>query len=96
MEAVIYYVFFAMLLGGALGVVLMPGYVNAAMSMLVSMLGAAGMMLMMGAYFPAFVMVSVYAGAVLVLFVFVVMLVDERGSPAPIGRLKPYSLRICS
>lgn len=86
MEAVIYYVFFAMLLGGALGVVLMPGYVNAAMSMLVSMLGAAGMMLMMGAYFPAFVMVSVYAGAVLVLFVFVVMLVGERGGPAPIGR----------
>ena len=74
METAIYYVLCAMTLGGALGVILARGYVNAAMSMLLSMLGAAGMMIMMGAYFVAFIMVSVYAGAVLVLFVFVVML----------------------
>ena len=69
METAIYYVLCAMTLGGALGVILARGYVNAAMSMLLSMLGAAGMMVMMGAYFVAFIMVSVYAGAVLVLFV---------------------------
>lgn len=77
METIIYYLFLIMMLGGALGVILMPSYVNAAMSMLVSMLGVAGMMLMMGAFFPAFVMVTVYAGAVLVLFVFVVMLIGD-------------------
>ena len=67
-----------MALGGALGVILARGYVNSAMSMLLSMLGVAGMMLLMKAYFIAFIMVSVYAGAVLVLFVFVVMLMGEE------------------
>lgn len=77
MEAFVYYIFCAMCLGGGLGVLLMPNYVNATMSMLLSMLGVAGLMLMMQAYFLAFVMVTVYAGAVLVLFVFVVMLVGD-------------------
>ncbi len=86
METAIYYVLCAMTLGGALGVILARGYVNAAMSMLLSMLGAAGMMVMMGAYFVAFIMVSVYAGAVLVLFVFVVMLMGEEKDGAGLGK----------
>ncbi len=67
-----------MCLGGALGVITIRGFVNSAMSMLVSMLGVAGLLLLMKAYFLAFVMVMVYAGAVLVLFVFVVMLVGDK------------------
>ncbi len=86
METAIYYVLCAMTLGGALGAVLARGYVNAAMSMLLSMLGAAGMMVMMGAYFVAFIMASVYAGAVLVLFVFVVMLMGEEKDGAGFGK----------
>lgn len=77
METAVYYVFCAMLLGGALGVILLEDFVNSAMSMLVSMLGAAGLMLLMGAYLPALIMVAVYAGAVMVLFVFAVMLIGE-------------------
>lgn len=78
METIMFYIFCAMMLGGALGVILARGYVNAAMSMLLSMLGVAGMMLLLKAYFIAFIMVSVYAGAVLVLFIFVVMLLGEE------------------
>ena len=59
---------------GALGVLMVRGYVNATMSMLLSMLGVAGLMILMKAYFLGILMVSVYAGAVLVLFVFVVIL----------------------
>ena len=77
METAVYYMFCAMLLGGALGVILMEDFVNSAMAMLASMLGAAGLMLLMGAYLPALIMVAVYAGAVMVLFVFVVMLIGE-------------------
>lgn len=44
------------------------------------------MMVMMGAYFVAFIMVSVYAGAVLVLFVFVVMLMGEEKDGAGLGK----------
>ena len=77
METAVYYLFCAMLVGGALGVLFLGDFVNAAMSMLASMLGAAGLMLLMGAYLPAFIMVAVYAGAVMVLFVFIVMLIGD-------------------
>lgn len=90
MELIMYYIFCAMALGGALGVILARGYVNSAMSMLLSMLGVAGMMLLMKAYFIAFIMVSVYAGAVLVLFVFVVMLMGEERDGA--GFFKKFAL----
>ena len=49
MEQFVYYIFCAMMLGGALGTILARGYVNAAMSMLLSMLGVAGMMVLMEA-----------------------------------------------
>ena len=78
MQDVLYYVFCAMLVGGALGVIIIRDFVNSAMSMLLSMLGAAGLMLLMHAYFAAFIMVSVYGGAVMVLFVFVVMLIGDK------------------
>ena len=78
MQDVMYYIFCGLCLGGALGVLMLPGYVNSAMSMLASMLGVAGLFLLMEAYFLAFVMVMVYAGAVLVLFVFVVMLIGDK------------------
>lgn len=74
METLVYYFFVTMALGGALGVLIAPKCVDAAMSMLASTLGVAGLMLLSGAFFPALLMVSVYAGAVLVLFVFAVML----------------------
>lgn len=78
MEDLIYYAFCAMAMLGALGVLMVRGYVNATMSMLLSMLGVAGLMILMKAYFLGILMVSVYAGAVLVLFVFVVMLIGDR------------------
>ena len=78
MQDIMYFIFCGMCLGGGLGVITLPGYVNSAMSMLVSMLGVAGLMLLMKAYFLAFIMVMVYAGAVLVLFVFVVMLIGGK------------------
>jgi NADH-quinone oxidoreductase subunit J len=78
MENFVYYLFCAMCVGGALGVIVLRDFVNSAMSMLVSMLGVAGLMLLMNAYFPAFIMITVYAGAVMVLFVFVVMLVGDK------------------
>lgn len=86
MENVVYYLFCAMCLGGALSVILARGYVNAAMGMMLSMLGVAGLMVLMQAYFPAFIMVSVYAGSVLVLFVFTVMLMGSRTESATFAK----------
>lgn len=78
MQSILYYLFCALAIGGALGLIVSKNYVNSVMSMLLSMLGMAGMLFMMQAFFLAFVMLIVYAGAVMVLFVFVVMLIGEE------------------
>lgn len=78
MQTALYYLFCALAVGGALGVVVCKNYINAAMAMLLSMLGMSGMMFLMGAFFPALIMLIVYAGAVMVLFLFIVMLIGEK------------------
>lgn len=78
LSQILYYVFVALALGGALGVVLSRGGLNSAMSMLVAMIGMSGMLFVMKAFLLAFVMLMVYAGAVMVLFVFIMMLVGEE------------------
>ena len=78
MEQLMYCIFCAMCIGGALGVILLKNFVNSAMSMLVSMLGTAGLMILMHAYFPAFIVLTVYGGAIMVLFVFVVMFIGDE------------------
>lgn len=50
--------------------------VHALLYLIVSLLGAAGVMLALGAPFAAMLEVMVYAGAIIVLFVFVVMLLN--------------------
>ena len=77
MQTILYYLFCALAVGGALGVLLSRNYINAAMSMLLSILGMSGMLFMMQAFFLAFIMLIVYAGAVMVMFVFIVMLIGE-------------------
>ena len=86
MESFMYYLFSALGVGGAFGLLFSRGYVNAAMSMLVSVLGIAGLLFAMGAFFLSFVMLVVYAGAVMVLFVFVVMLVGDEPDRSGWGR----------
>lgn len=86
MESVVYGLFCALAVGGALGLVIGKNYVNSAMSMLVSMLGMAGLLFMMKAFLLAFIMVVVYAGAVMVLFVFTIMLMGEERDSAGISR----------
>ncbi|HEY5079434.1 MAG TPA: NADH-quinone oxidoreductase subunit J [Opitutaceae bacterium] len=63
----------------ALCVVLSKNAVNAAMCLLLCLAGIAGLFLQLHAYLLAFVLVLVYAGAVVALFLFIVMLLDMQG-----------------
>jgi len=58
-------------------VVLSRNPVNAAMFLIVAMVGIAGLFVLLSAFFLAVLQVLVYAGAVVVLFLFVIMLLDE-------------------
>jgi len=63
-----------MVLGGAIGVVLRPNPVHAALSMVLTLFGVAVLFVAQEAHFLAAVQVIVYAGAIVVLFLFVIML----------------------
>jgi len=72
---VMFWILAVLAVGGALGTVLARQAVHAAMMLAVVMLSLAAMYAMEGAPFLAFVQVIVYTGAVLMLFLFVVMLI---------------------
>jgi NADH-quinone oxidoreductase subunit J len=63
----------------ALGVVLSKNAVNGAMCLLLCLAGIAGLFVQLHAYLLAFLLVLVYAGAVVALFLFIVMLLDMQG-----------------
>ena len=62
------------ILGGAIGVIAMRNPVHSALSLVASFFGIAVLFVDLGAHFLAAVQVIVYAGAIVVLFLFVIML----------------------
>ncbi len=64
----------AIVLGGALGVVLFANPVHNALSLIASFFGVAVLFIIQEAHFLALVQIVVYGGAIVVLFLFVIML----------------------
>lgn len=60
----------------ALGTVLLRNPVHAAMALIVALLSTAGLYLLLSAPFLAVIQIAVYAGAIMVLFLFVIMLLN--------------------
>lgn len=75
----------ALILAGAIGVVALRNPVHCALGLVTTIFGVALMFIDEGAYFLAAVQVIVYAGAIVILFLFVIMLlgVDKREPRAP-------------
>jgi NADH-quinone oxidoreductase subunit J len=61
---------------GALSLVLQKHPIHSALSLIVVMVSLAGLYLLMGAEFVAMVQIIVYGGAIMVLFIFVIMLLN--------------------
>ncbi|MEY4175262.1 MAG: NADH-quinone oxidoreductase subunit [Actinomycetota bacterium] len=74
MELFVFIVAGAMVIGGALGVVLSKHPVHSALSLVLTLFGVAVLFVAQQANFLAAVQVIVYAGAIVVLFLFVIML----------------------
>jgi len=66
-------------IGLALGVVLNKSPIGSAVCLIGMMLGLAGVFVLMQAHFLAILQVIVYAGAIMVLFMFVIMLLNLKG-----------------
>jgi NADH-quinone oxidoreductase subunit J len=74
MEYAVWAVAAAICLSGALGVVLFRNPVHNALSLIATLFGVAVLFVAQEAYFLAVIQVIVYAGAIVVLFLFVIML----------------------
>jgi len=87
--AVMFWLFAAITLGGALFVITRRNLIAAVMGMVGSFLGIAAVYMMLYASFLAVVQMLVYAGAIMVLFVFVIMILNrpEDEPVAPSGRI---------
>ena len=81
----LFYTFTFLTLAGAALVVVHKNAVNAAMCLLLSLVGVAGLFVLLDAALLAFVLLLVYAGAVVTLFLFIVMLLDTTP-----GALQPF------
>ena len=76
MYLVIFFIFGALCIGGALNLLLQRHPINSALSLIVVMTSLAVLYLLLGAEFLAAAQVIVYSGAIMVLFTFVIMLLN--------------------
>jgi NADH-quinone oxidoreductase subunit J len=92
MELVVFILASVMVLAGAVGVIVSANPVHAALSLVLTLFGVAVHFVALGAHFLAAVQIIVYAGAIVVLFLFVIMLLgvdkteDLSIEPFPIQR----------
>jgi len=90
-EAVFFYLFAGLMLLAALSVILTRQPVYSVLSLLAAMFCLASLFVMLGAYFVAAIQVLLYAGAVLVLFLFVIMLLNLE--PKALAHTRAFTLR---
>ena len=74
MDVIVFAVSAIVIIGGAIGVVFNANPVRAALSLVAPLFGVAVLFILQEAHFLSFVQVVVYAGAIVVLFLFVIML----------------------
>ena len=86
MAHVAFFVIAAIAVGSALGLILRPNAIHGALFLVVNLGSVAALYLMLGAEFLAAAQVIVYAGAIMVLFVFAIMILipgKEESGPDP-------------
>ena len=76
LAALAFYLFAAILIASAVMVIAAKNPVHSVLFLIASFFSAAGLFVLLGAEFLAMLLVVVYVGAVAVLFLFVVMMLD--------------------
>ena len=93
-EIIIFYIFSLLLLSSAIAVVTVNNPVKSAISLVFSFFCSAILWLLLNAEFLSIILILVYVGAVMVLFLFVVMMLDINISQAKEGFVKYFSIGI--
>lgn len=87
-ELVLFYALGGLMLASAVGVISVRNPVHAVLLLVLTFFTAACVWLLAGAEFLAVALVLVYVGAVMVLFLFVVMMLDVRIEPLRVGFMR--------
>ena len=93
-EIIIFYIFSLLLLSSSIAVVTVNNPVKSAISLVLSFFCSAVLWLLLNAEFLSIILILVYVGAVMVLFLFVVMMLDINISQAKEGFVKYFSIGI--
>jgi len=78
LEGVLFYLFAGVAVFGALAVICFKNPIHSALSLLLTLFAIAALFLLMQATFVAVIHIAVYAGAVIILFLFVIMLMGVK------------------
>ncbi|MCU0781137.1 MAG: NADH-quinone oxidoreductase subunit J [Akkermansiaceae bacterium] len=89
MSSLLFWLFAMIMLAGGAAVVAFRNPVSCALSVVACFLGMAGLFVGLNAYFVAVIQILVYTGAVMVLFLFIIMLLDLKTDAATFRRHKP-------
>ena len=76
LQAIFFYLFAGVCIASAIMVVVARNPVHSVLFLILAFVNAAGLFMLMGAEFLAMILIVVYVGAVAVLFLFVVMMLD--------------------
>jgi NADH-quinone oxidoreductase subunit J len=76
LQAIFFYLFAAVCIASAVMVIAAKNPVHSVLFLILAFVNAAGLFVLMGAEFLAMILIVVYVGAVAVLFLFVVMMLD--------------------
>jgi len=76
LDTVFFYIFAALVLGGGILTITQRNAVHSAIALIVSLLGVAGLYLLQQAEFLFAVQIVLYVGGIMLLFLFVIMLVN--------------------
>jgi len=87
-QEIIFSILAALVVGSALGVITARNPVHAVLFLILAFFNAAGLFVLLGAEFLAMILVVVYVGAVAVLFLFVVMMLDVDFAELRAGFIK--------
>ena len=95
MEWVLFVPLAAMALGTAVSVIILRNPIYCALSLVGTFFALSGLYLLLHAQFIAVVQVIIYAGAIMVLFLFVIMLLEVGHEPPPWLRQDRPKLALC-
>jgi NADH-quinone oxidoreductase subunit J len=97
-QLVIFVVLATLAVVGAVNLIVQRHPIHSALSLIVVMVALAGLYLLMGAEFVAAVQIIVYGGAIMVLFVFVIMLlnagIEERTNASKLAGIAGIPLAV--